>query len=291
MFDALVDAIAPPLSDDIRAQLRESVQLNSAGFDPWGLNLATAERALRSVRFLYERYFRVRTYGIDRLPPRGRLMVVPNHSGTLPLDGLLIALALVLEGHPPRLVRGMVERWFPSLPFISTLFTRCGQTVGDPMNCRDLLRREQTILVFPEGVRGTGKTYWRRYELQHFGTGFVRLALATRTPIVPVAVIGAEETYPSVYNIGWLAKLLKMPYVPVTPFFPLLGPLGALPVPVQIDIRFGAPRLFEGDPDAPDAEVQEKVDEVKGEIQRLIDEGLAQRPGLMALGAIPGVAK
>lgn len=289
MLDALVNAVAPPLSEEIRQELRESVQLNSAGFDPWGLNLDTAERALRAVRWLYERYFRVRTHGIERLPPRGRLMVVPNHSGQLPFDGLLIALALVLEGKPPRLVRGMVERWFPALPFISTLFTRCGQTVGDPENCRDLLRRDQTILVFPEGVRGTGKTYWRRYELQTFGTGFVRLALETRTPIVPVAVIGAEETYPSLYNAAWLAKLIRVPYVPVTPFFPALGPLGALPLPVRVDIRFGAPRLFEGDPDAPDAEVQSKVDEVKGEIRRLIDEGLAARPGLSALGALPGV--
>src|SRR5690606_38023607 len=101
--------------------------------------------------------------------------------------------------------------------------------------------------------------------------------------------IGAEETYPSLYNAAWLAKLIKVPYVPVTPFFPALGPLGALPLPVQVDIRFGAPRLFEGDPDAPDAEVQSKVDEVKGEIRRLIDEGLAARPGLSALGALPGV--
>jgi 1-acyl-sn-glycerol-3-phosphate acyltransferase len=286
MFDELLNTVAPPLPEDVRQQLKETVQLNSAGFDPWGLNLETAERAMRSVRWLY-----VKTHDIDRLPPKGRLMVVPNHSGTLPIDGLLVALALVLEARPPRLVRGMVERWFPALPFISTLFTRCGQTVGDPENCRDLLRRDQTILVFPEGVRGTGKTYWRRYELQHFGTGFIRLALETKTPIVPVAVVGAEETYPSIYNIGWLAKVMKVPYVPITPFFPLLGPLGALPLPVQIDLRFGAPRLFDGDPDAPDAEVQPMVDEIKGEIQRLIDEGLSHRPGLAALGAIPGVAR
>lgn len=286
MLDSLLSAVAPPLPDDVRQGLRESVQLNSAGFDPWGLNLDTAERALRAARWLYERYFRVRTFGLERLPAGGRLMIVPNHSGQLPFDGLLIALALVLEARPPRLVRGMVERWFPSLPFISTLFTRCGQTVGDPENCRDLLRREQTILVFPEGVRGTGKTYWRRYELQAFGTGFIRLALQTRTPIVPVAVVGAEETYPSLYNAAWLARLIKVPYVPVTPFFPLLGPLGALPLPVRIDLRFGAPRLFEGDPDAPDVEVQRMVDEVKGEIARLIAEGLAERPGLQALGAV-----
>jgi 1-acyl-sn-glycerol-3-phosphate acyltransferase len=291
MLDAILDRIAPPLPDDVRQHLRRATQVNSAGFDPWGLNLETAERALRACRWLYTSYFRVRTHGLETLPPTGRLMVVPNHSGQLPLDGLLIALSLVLDARPPRLVRGMVERWFPSLPFISTLFTRCGQTVGDRENCRELLAREQTILVFPEGVRGTGKTWWDRYQLQHFGTGFVRLAMEAKTPIVPVAVVGAEETYPSIYRLDGLAKLLGVPYVPITPFFPLLGPLGALPLPVQVDLHYGAPILFEGDPDGPDEEIQGHVDRVKGEIQAMLDRGLAARPDLSALSAIPGVGK
>lgn len=288
MLSALERLLPPPLPARVREQLRAGAAVNSAGFDPWGLHPETLENALRPARWLYEHWFRVETRGIERVP-KGRVLLVPNHSGQLPLDGMFVALAMILEGDPPRIVRGMVERWFPSLPFISTLFTRCGQVVGDPENCKALLEREQAILVFPEGVRGSGKTWWRRYQLQEFGTGFLRLALETRTPIVPVAVVGAEETYPSVYNAAWLAKLLGFPYVPVTPFFPLLGPLGAIPLPVKVQVLFGEPLAVEGEVDAPDADVQEEVERVKSAIRALIQEGLAQRPILQAIGPTPRV--
>lgn len=287
MLRFLKDFLAPPLPQRTRDKLREDAGVNSAGFDPWGLNVDTTERVMRAARWLYEIYFRVETHGIEHIPA-GRCLLVPNHSGQLPLDGLFVALAAVLEAEPPRIVRGMVERWFPSLPFISTLFTRCGQVVGDPRNCVDLLNHDQTIMVFPEGVRGSGKTYWNRYQLQTFGTGFVRIALETGSPIVPVAVVGAEETYPSIYNVSWLARLAGIPYVPVTPFWPLLGPLGALPLPVKIELFFGEPILFEGDPDAPDAEIRGMVDQVKVEIQTMIDRAIQRRPGLKLLNALPG---
>ncbi|MGE0710745.1 MAG: lysophospholipid acyltransferase family protein [Planctomycetota bacterium] len=287
LLKKVLDATTTPLPAELRAQLAEDAQVNSAGYDPWGLHVETAERTLRSCRWLYERYFRVKTHGIEHVPA-GRVMLVPNHSGQLPLDGMFVAMAMIFDAHPPRIVRGMVERWFPSLPFISTLFVRCGQTVGDPRNCVRLLERDQAILVFPEGVRGSGKTYWHRYELQRFGTGFVRIALETKTPIVPVAVVGAEETYPSIYNVEWLARLLQIPYVPVTPFWPLLGPLGAVPLPVQIDLHFGEPLRFEGDADAPDHEVQGMVEQVKGSINAMLARGLAARPGLSALKLLPG---
>lgn len=287
LIKRLLDRTTAPLPAPVREQIREDAQVNSAGYDPWGLHVETAERTLRSMRWLYERYFRVRTHGIEHVPA-GRVMLVPNHSGQLPLDGMFIAMAMIFEGKPPRIVRGMVERWFPSLPFVSTLFVRCGQTVGDPRNCVRLLQRDQPILVFPEGVRGSGKTYWNRYQLQRFGTGFVRIALETNTPIVPVAVVGAEETYPAIYNVAWLAKLLKIPYVPITPFWPLLGPLGAIPLPVQIDLRFGEPIHFDASADAPEHEVEAMVEQVKGAIAGLIAEGLSERPGLSALKLLPG---
>lgn len=289
-LDAVKAQFQSPLSAEARIQLREEARVNSAGFDPWGLHVETAEQTIALGRWLYEKYFRVEVHGVERVP-QGRVMVVPNHSGQLPFDGFFVALAMMLEARPPRIVRGMVERWFPSLPFISTLFTRCGQTVGDPRNCIELLKRDQAIMVFPEGVRGSGKTWWERYTLQHFGTGFVRIALETRTPIVPVAVIGAEETYPSIYKVEWLAKLLKVPYVFVTPFFPFLGPLGAIPLPVKIDLWFGEPRTFEGDPDGPDDEIQELVEVVKDDIRALIREGLANRAGLSMLLRLPGGPK
>ena len=285
MFARLRRLLPAPISPELRAKLRGAAKLSSAGFDTYCLHPETLERVLRWTRWLYYSYFRVEVEGLENVPA-GRVMLVPNHGGQLPLDGMLVGLAMALEADPPRFVRGMVERWFPSLPFVSTLFVRCGQVVGDPENCKNLLERDEAIMVFPEGVRGSGKTWWHRYELQEFGTGFVRLAIATQSPIVPVAVIGAEETYPSIYDAKWLARLLGIPYVPVTPFWPLLGPLGALPLPVPVAIKFGEPITFSGDADAPDLDVQEKVDLVKRRIEALIERGLDERPWLRALDPV-----
>ncbi len=287
MFRRLADRIAPPLSGDLRHRIRANAHVNSAGFDPWGLHLDTAEETVRWARLLYD-YFQVRTTGIERVPS-GRVLIVPNHSGQLPVDGLLVGLAMLLEADPPRIVRGMVERWFPTLPYVSKLFTRCGQVVGDPANCRALLEDDQSIMVFPEGVRGSGKTIFKRYQLQRFGTGFVRLALECRAPIVPVAIIGAEETYPSIWDGRAIAKRLGMPYFPVTPFWPLLGPLGAIPLPVQIDLIFGEPIHLEGDPEEPDRLVYEKVGHVQRTMQAMIDSALDNRPDLQRLSSLPGV--
>src|SRR5690606_24019846 len=147
-------------------------------------------------------------------------LIVPNHSGQLPLDGLVIAVACLLKLDPPRLVRAMAERWFPTLPWVNVAFSRSGVVVGDPINCRNLLEADNAILVFPEGARGSGKTWGRRYQLERFGRGFVRLALQTNTPIVPVGVVGAEESIISVANARPLAKLLGFPYLPIHPLLP-----------------------------------------------------------------------
>jgi len=270
--------------------LLQSARLNSAGYDAWGLNLESLERATSVASVLYRRYFRVEASGVDEVP-QGRVLLVANHGGQLPIDGALIALAMLLEPEQPRVVRGMVERWFPTLPFVGTFFIRCGQVVGDPDNCRELLNQEQAIMVFPEGVGGIGKTMRKHYQLQEFGTGFVRLALETGAPIVPVAVIGSEEIYPGIHNLRTLARLLGTPYVPITPFFPLLGPLGMLPLPVRIQIRFGQSMLFEGDPDQPDEEVQHKVEQVKSSIQHMLDEGIEARPRLRMIDRLAGVRR
>lgn len=285
MLGSLRRLLPKPLDPKLREELRASAKIGSAGFDTFGLHPATLERTLRWTQWIYRSYFRVEVEGIEKVPA-GRVMLVPNHGGQLPLDGMLVGLAMVLDAKPPRFVRAMVERWFPSLPFVSTLFVRCGQVVGDPENCRNLLERDEAIMVFPEGVRGSGKTWWHRYELQEFGTGFVRLAMSTNSPIVPVAVVGAEETYPSVYDIRWLARMLKIPYVPITPFWPLLGPLGAIPLPVPIAIKFGDPIQFTGDADASDHEIHEKVDLVKLRIRELIERGLDERPWLRSLDPV-----
>lgn len=250
-------------------------ELNEMGYDQWGFHPETAKRLYSIGRWVY-RYFRPQIRGVDNIPS-GRVLLIGNHSGQLPFDGLVVAVATLLHAAPPRIVRAMAERWFPTLPIVNEVFVRAGVTVGDPINARNLLEHENAILVFPEGTGGSGKVFQRRYRLAKFGRGFMRLALQTRTPIVPFDVIGAEESIPSVYNAKRLAKLLAAPYFPVPMTLPLLGPLAYLPLPTRFHVRFGEPLHFKGPFDDEDEIVDAKVDVVKERIQAMIDEDLAAR--------------
>jgi 1-acyl-sn-glycerol-3-phosphate acyltransferase len=273
------------LDPEVEARIdRAPLHLNSAGFDPWGLDPHAAKRFVILINWLYRKYFRVQAVGVENIPEE-RVIIASNHSGQFPVDGLMLALSLLLEPDPPRIARGMVERWAPTIPFISTLLSRCGQVVGDPQNARELLEHDECIMVFPEGARGLGKTVFRRYQLQRFGTGFVRLALETKTPIIPTAMIGCEETYPGILQFKPLAKLFRTPYFPITPFFPWLGAFGLLPLPTKITIRYGKPILFEGDPDAPDEEIQAMVHRVQGALQDELATGLEIRKDRIFTGA------
>jgi 1-acyl-sn-glycerol-3-phosphate acyltransferase len=260
-----------------REVLRSSrTRLNEFGVDAFGMSPSFIRKVIPVVRFFYRAYFRVKTNGLGELPST-RLMFVANHSGQIPIDGALIAAAVAVEGRPPRIVRSMVERWVPSLPFVSVFMARCGQVLGNPENSRRLLESEEAILVFPEGVRGISKLYKDRYKLQEFGAGFMRLAMETGTPIVPVAVIGAEEAIPAIYNWKGLARLLRIPSFPITPTFPWLLAAGLFPYPVRIRIRFGEPLIFSGDPDDEDEVIDAKVAKVKSCIEGMLDKGLAER--------------
>jgi 1-acyl-sn-glycerol-3-phosphate acyltransferase len=252
--------------------------LSPQGYDPWGFNPEAAKLYYTLARLVY-RYFRPRLHGIAGLPA-GRVLIVPNHSGQLPFDGLVVAVACLLEASPPRLVRAMAERWFPTLPFVNEAFSRTGVVVGDPINCRNLLEAGNAILVFPEGVRGSGKTWDHRYKLVRFGRGFMRLALQTQTPVVPVAVVGAEESIISVHDFKPLARLLRTPYWPTPALLPLLGPLSYLPLPVRFHVYFGEPLRFEGPFDDEDEVIDGKVQVVMDHVQSLIDRGLAERKSI-----------
>jgi 1-acyl-sn-glycerol-3-phosphate acyltransferase len=254
-------------------------QQDQFGFDPFGFQPEFLKLVLPFAHGAYHKYFRTETFGVENVPD-GRVLVVANHSGQIPIDGLVIAAACVFARKPPRLLRSMVEKWVPTLPFASYFFARTGQVVGTPENCRRLLGSDEGILVFPEGVRGVSKTFDRRYQLEPFGLGFMRLALETQTPIVPVAVIGAEEQAPALFNAKRAAKLLGFPSFPVTPTFPWLGPLGLLPLPVRYRLHFGTPMQFGGDPDDVDKVVAAKVEEVRRAVQGLIERGLEQRPSV-----------
>lgn len=260
--------------DELAARLARLVApQNEYGVDPFGLDLEFFKASLGPVLWLYKNYFRVETHGIGNLPP-GRVLLVGNHSGQLPLDGAMLGLSMVLEAEPPRVARAMVEKWAPTLPFIAPFFARIGQVVGTPENCRRLLAAGETIMVFPEGTRGLNKTFDKSYQLQEFGLGFMRLALETQTPIVPVAVIGAEEQSPGLWNVKPLARLLGFPS------FPLTATGLPFPLPTKYHLHFGAPMVFSGGHDDEDAELERKVQEVKVVLQEMLHEGLAQRRGI-----------
>jgi 1-acyl-sn-glycerol-3-phosphate acyltransferase len=266
--------------------LREKTELlkrdvGELGVDPFGFDPDSIKYVSAPLVWMYRHYFRVIQDGVERVPD-GRVLLVSNHSGQLPFDGMMIGTALVLEHDPPRVVRSMVEKWVPRLPFVSVMFSRIGQIVGTPENCRRLLEREEAILVFPEGARGISKTIDKRYQLERFGSGFMRLALETETPIVPVAVVGAEEQAPAFFNLKTIADAFGAPAFPVTPTFPLLGPIGLLPYPTRYRIYFGDPIYFEGHGDEEDEFIEKYVAVVRDQIESMIQRGLSERQGIFA---------
>jgi 1-acyl-sn-glycerol-3-phosphate acyltransferase len=253
---------------------RVTAAMGSGGVDPFGLDPAWAKYAVGVAAFFHRFYFRTAVSGIERVPSGG-VLLVSNHSGQIPLDAMILGAAMFLDTDPPRIIRSMVEKWTQTLPFISTMFSRVGQVVGVPENARRLLDLGEAILVFPEGARGISKSFAERYKLGEFGLGFMRLALETGTPIVPIAVIGAEEQYISLGNFGSLAKAFGMPNFPILP--QILLPGGQLPLPTKYRITFGEPMSFEGDPDDDDAVIEEKVAKVRGTIQSMLNRGLKER--------------
>ncbi len=274
LLDRLRDLRKSVPDDDIAGRTQALVvHGNEFGFDPFGLSRESLRTAFAVARWVYRHYFRAQAFGIENLPARGRAILVSNHSGQLPFDALVIGTACFLEPPQPRLVRAMVEFFVPTVPFASYLFARWGQITGTPENCRRLLAADEVVLVFPEGARGISKPFSKRYQLAEFGSGFMRLALEAGAPIVPVAVIGAEEQAPAV-NVKPLARLLRAPAFPLVPYPPFVA---ALPLPVKYRVYFGEPMRFSGDPDDDDEALEDKIKTVRNRIQSMIHMGLRAR--------------
>ena len=211
--------------------------------DEWGFDEDFAEAVYPLFEFLYEGWWRVESDGILNVPAHGRALLVSNHAGALfPFDASMILLA-IMKGHPlPRWSRFLVLDWAFVLPFMSAFMRRVGGVPASKHNAIRLLEQEHLVMVFPEGVKGTGKQFSERYRLQRFGRGgFVEIALRTGAPIVPVAVVGSEEIYPKLADARPLARAIGAPFVPVTPTFPWLGPLGLIPLPSKWRIEFCEP--------------------------------------------------
>ncbi len=252
---------------------RLELPFNRFGVDPYGISRSHLRRAFAGLTWFYRHYFNVRVEGIEHVPPRGRAMLVGNHSGGVALDAAMVIASQFLDMEPPRLAQGMAEKFIAQTPFFSLWTHRCGQFTGLPEHAVKLLEDERLLLVFPEGARGTAKLYKERHSLVRFGTGFMRLALETNTPIVPFAFVGGGEAIPTIYNSEWLGKLMGAPYVPITPYF------ATVPLPVRLQIVYGEPLSLEGRGDEDDEIIVGYVDQVKARIQALIERGRRLRRG------------
>ena len=254
--------------DEVRSRLLEARALEHRPPERFGFSLDAAARLFLVTGFVYRRYFRVECHGVEAMPS-GPVLLVANHgSHALAWDGAMIVTACLLEAEPPRLVHGMGEHRLMDLPVLGAAARRIGAVDGTRPACADLLRGGAAVLTFPEGVRALEKPFRQRYRLCPFGHGFVHVALETRTPIVPVAVIGPEEEAPLLANPRWLARLLGTPTAPLTPTL-------VLPLPVKYRICFGAPLRLRG-PAVPEL-VAHDVRRVRTTLQELIDRSLTTR--------------
>jgi 1-acyl-sn-glycerol-3-phosphate acyltransferase len=244
------------------------------GYDLFGLEPEHVAFMLALLRRLHQHYFRVCSHGLENLPARGAALLAANHSGTLPFDGLMLWVdVIVRRGRIPRAVG---DYFVSGMPFVGTLFARCGMVGGMAGNLRALLESGELVMLFPEGVPGVAKPFSRRYQLQEWRVGHAELAIRHRAPVVPVAIIGAEEQMPQLGRIQALGPLLGVPHVPL--------PLTPFPLPVRYHVHYGEPLvLHEGlapeDADDP-AVVQRAALRVRDAVQMLIERGLRQRRGI-----------
>jgi 1-acyl-sn-glycerol-3-phosphate acyltransferase len=236
------------------------------------------------LRPMAKQYWRVDWRGVENIPSRGAAVLVANHAGTVPIDALVMKFG-VLDEHPAhRHVRLLAADLAFRTPFVGPIARKMGNTLAVPEDAERLLQQGELVGVFPEGFKGVGKGWRERYRLQRFGRGgFIELALKTRVPIVPVAIVGSEETYPMIADAKLLARVFGFPYFPITPFFPLLGPFGLIPLPSKWVIEFGEPiSLDDHDPEAwQDAMlVFNLTDRIRDNIQQMLYRNLMSRRGV-----------
>lgn len=263
----------PSMSREIRERVDQlEIPFNAYGLDRYGISKKHLHRFMMMLGFFYKHWLTVDVEGIENVPKRGRAMLVGNHSGGVALDGGMIIASMMFAMDPPRLAHAMADKFLIRTPVASTYLSRVGQFTGLPEHVTRLLEDERLLVVFPEGHLGTAKLYWERHSLVKFGTGFLRLALKTNTPIIPVAFVGGGEAIPTFHNSKLLGALSGAPYVPLTPW-------GVpLPKPTRCQIHYGEAMTFDGDGTEEDEVIEEWVGQIKGRIAGLLEDGVARRP-------------
>lgn len=264
----------------VRRRLEGDYEVDDYGFD----RELTERFFMSALRPVAEKWFRLEVRGLDNIPAEGGALVVSNHSGTVPVDGLMTMLAV--HDHAHRFLRPLGADLVFKLPVVSSLARKGGATLACTEDAERMLSGGDLVGVWPEGFKGIGKPFSERYKLQRFGRGgFVSAALRTGVPIIPLSVVGAEEIYPLVGNVPSLARLLGVPYIPITPFFPWLGPLGLVPLPSKWILEFGEPIRTDayGPAEAEDPMLVFNVtDQVRETIQHTLFDLLRERDGVFS---------
>ena len=268
----LLSAVSPDPSVEARVRALE-LPFNEWGIDPYGIEASELTRFFSALQYFYRSYFDVSVAGIENVPAQGRTMIVGNHSGGVAIDAGMVIASCFFEPATPRLAQGMVDKFLGKLPGASQVATRVGQFAGLPEHAERFLSDERLLMVFPEGARGTAKLAKDAHTLVRFGSGFVRLALKTQSPIVPVAFLGGGEASPTVANLSRLGKLLGVPYIPITPYL--------LPIPrrVRFQLLYGEPIHLEGTGNEDDQTIRSMVEGVRDRIASLLAQGERWRAG------------
>ncbi|MGI8328415.1 lysophospholipid acyltransferase family protein [Actinomadura scrupuli] len=259
----------------LRRRLAGEYEVDEFGFDP-EFNETLLMPLARAV---YERWFRVEVRGLEHIPAEGGALIVANHSGTVPIDGVMLQVGV--HDHVHRNLRLLGADLVYQVPMLGHLSRKSGHTLACQADAARLLGKGELVGVFPEGFKGVGKPFSERYKLQRFGRGgFVATALRADVPIIPCAIVGAEEIYPKIADLAPLARLFGVPYFPVTPTFPLFGLLGLIPLPSKWIIQFGEPVVMadvdEGAADDP-MTVFNLTDQVRETIQQMLYDTLLRR--------------
>jgi 1-acyl-sn-glycerol-3-phosphate acyltransferase len=276
MFDPAVKAALAAVIEAMRERIPDPATLPDFGFDPKFL-----ETTVPVLEFLWAKYFRVRLTGMENVPDDGPALLVANHSGGLPYDGAMLMHAMHAHHPAHRPLRPLVANFAFQSGWMRPVVARIGGVRASMQNALSLCRNGQILGVFPEGLRGVGKLYRERYRLTYFGRGgFVRLARTADVPIIPVAIVGAEETHPVLAKLTRLAQPLGLPYIPITPTFPLLGPLGLLPVPTKWSINIAEPIRFPAGAGSKE-ETLEMAETVRSKLDHMIAELLASRRSVL----------
>jgi 1-acyl-sn-glycerol-3-phosphate acyltransferase len=264
--------VGPFISKEVRERIaRLELPFNAFGVDPYGISRPHLAQAFTLAEPIFKHYFSVKVRGAENVPARGRGMLVGNHSGGVAIDGMMVICSMFFSKEPPRLAQGMVEKFMNRVPFMSLLSNKTGQFTGLPEHAVRLLEDDRLLMVFPEGMKGTAKLYKERYSLVRFGTGFMRLAMRTRAPIIPFAFLGGGAAIPSIYNWVSLGRLVGAPYVPITPYgLPI-------PLPVKLEVEYGEPMVFEGTGAEGDDVIDGYVERVRTRIAEMLAAGRQRR--------------